>query len=202
MKLIIFAIIIGAEDNDESLSQLVILLILSSGFVVFFRVSRPYLTRYELALAILAEVADIVTFILGVCLILGPELDRGYRRNLGLGMLWIEGIAFGLILLERFLVIALFLGEQVLEQLRKRSVKKPEPANLMNALWKVLAKHPGYLKRKFFHRWMVLTLGKGLTGRVLVSDERKLLEKKLKKKKQFSFGSAASFVKSSTKIIR
>lgn len=202
VKLIAFAIIIGAEDNDESLSQLILLLLISSSFITFFRVSRPYLTRHELALALLAEGADIVTFILGVCLILGPSTNKSFRRNLGLGMLWIEGIAFGLLLFEKFLTISMFIGEQLLEKIRNRSVRKARAENLTNALWKVMTTHPGYLEKKYSHRWMLCVLGKGLTGRVLVSDERKFLKKKSKKQNQFSFKAAASFIKDSTKFIR
>lgn len=173
VKLIIFAVVIGAEENDESSSQLVFLLLVATGFTLFLRVSRPYMVRIELALAMLAETADIVTFILGLSLIIGPVSNPSFRKSVGLGMLWTEGIAFGVMVGEKLLEVLIKVYEKLSKRIEDKRFEKSKGAQLASALQSVLLSHPGYLERKFSHRWMVRSLGRGLGGRVLLGDEVK-----------------------------
>lgn len=177
VKLIIFAVVIGAEENDESFSQLVFLLLVATAFTLFLRVSRPYMARIELALAMLAESADIVTFVLGLSLILGPVSNPMFRKHIGLGMLWTEGLALGVTVFEKLMEALIKIHEKVSILVEKKKFEKSKGAELASVLQSVLRTHPVYLGRKFGHRWMVRALGRGLAGRMLVGEEVKFARK-------------------------
>jgi len=100
-KLVFLGVLVKADDDNESLPQLLILLCTSIVVLGLLRFTQPYIRRLDLALALLAEVADITVFTLAIVLLTSTGEEQSVRRNIGISMIVLEGGTMVLIFIEK-----------------------------------------------------------------------------------------------------
>lgn len=165
-KVILLACLIEAVDEGkESMNQILALFVVSAINLVVVRIARPFPSRLDMTVTLLAEGADVVTFFLGIILLLGPNHDREFRIKVGKGMLYAEGGAFLSMVLER-----LCLGAAGLVA-ASSILKKEEMPKMADIVIKAMEHSDGYLARKYGDRWMVKALKRGLHNRPLKREE-------------------------------
>ncbi|CAD7696691.1 unnamed protein product [Ostreobium quekettii] len=106
MKTAFIGVYVHGEEDHDSLAQVVVLLLASTSFFVFLRVTRPNLVRKDLAVALVAEFADMASFTLTLILFI-PAMDTKWRRDaIGVCMAVIQGVAFLVSFFEKFGLIS------------------------------------------------------------------------------------------------
>lgn len=165
-KIILLACLIEAVgDGEDSMNQVLALFVVSAINLVVVRIARPFPTRLDMTITVLAEGADVVTFFLGIILLLGPNHDRDFRIKVGKGMLYAEGGAFLSMIIERLCMGAM--GLTVACSIFQKE-KIPKMADIV---FKAMEHSDGYLAKKYGDRWMVKALKRGLHNRPLRREE-------------------------------
>ena len=65
------------------------------------RFTQPYIRRLDLALSLLAEIADIIVFTLAIILLTSTGEEQSVRRNIGISMIVLEAGALALLFIEK-----------------------------------------------------------------------------------------------------
>jgi len=100
-KLILLALVCSSELPDMELGQLTFALCLSFGFLVFLRLLRPFRSRGRLAVVLLIEFIDCLTFILAIIAITADKDDQELKEKCGFMMLCSQGVVYLLMVLEK-----------------------------------------------------------------------------------------------------
>eukprot|EP00210_Caulerpa_lentillifera_P009355 g8919.t1 len=106
-KLILLALVCTAELHEMEIGQLVFALCLCFGFFVFLRLLRPFRSRARLAVALLIEFVDCVTFILAIVAVSADENDQKLKEKCGFFMLCSQGVVYLLMMMEKISVACL-----------------------------------------------------------------------------------------------
>ncbi|CAD7694728.1 unnamed protein product, partial [Ostreobium quekettii] len=168
MKIVLLGCLVGGVDSDNSMAQVIALFCISLLALLLTRLSRPFPSRLDMAVTLLAEAADVVTFALGIVLLAGPNEDRDFRLRIGTAMLCVEGVALLTTLVEHLII-----GFGICGWLRgKHREKKTKPSKFVAVVEKVMMQNTRRLERKYFERWMVKVLRRGLHNRPLRGEER------------------------------
>lgn len=100
-KLILLALVCSSELPDMELGQLTFALCLSFGFLVFLRLLRPFRSRGRLAVVLLIEFVDCLTFILAIIAVTADKDDQELKEKCGFMMLCSQGVVYLLMVLEK-----------------------------------------------------------------------------------------------------
>lgn len=90
-------------DKGVPLALLIAAGIISLCFLIFLRVFRPYRSRWRLGVMLLIELADCVTFTLGIVFVAVGQHDTALSHRCGLAMLAAQGAAYVLLVGEKLL---------------------------------------------------------------------------------------------------
>lgn len=165
-KIILLACLVsGLSNSEDNMGQILALFVGSTLNLIVIRVARPFPTRLDMTVTMLAEGADVVTFFLGIILLIGPNNDSEFRLNVGRGMICAEGAAFLSMVLERLLMASLGLG---MACTILKGQKVPKMAEVVLA---AMGHYDRFLERKYFDRWMVKVLKRGLHNRPVRREE-------------------------------
>lgn len=172
LKLILMALIVGGDDGDESLTQLIVLLSLSTFYLGILRVFRPNITRWDLAFVMVDEITDVATFALAIVILRDNDSadDADFREGMGIALLCLKGISFfGEFVdnINQIFEVLAFLKAAALKML------KPTP-KMYKVVLMAVRNDKAYLERKYLDRWMAKTINKGLKNRELAREEKRL----------------------------
>ena len=166
MKILLFAVLVAGVGNaDDCLAQIIFLLFAVLLLMIVLRVARPYHTRLEMAISLSEEVSDITFFALAALLLLGPTSDEDFRDKIGIGMLCVQCSSFAAVLGNRLVLNCRSLRLMY----QRRQARKV--AKLTRLFRRYLSKNAYFLQRKFFDRWMVNVLKRGLYYRTPRREE-------------------------------
>lgn len=165
-KIILLACLVSGLGNaEDNLGQILALFVGSTLNLIVIRVARPFPTRLDMTVTMLAEGADVATFFLGIILLAGPNDDKDFRLKVGRGMLLAEGAAFLSLVLERMLMALLGLGVAC------TMFKKQKVPKMAEVVLEVMGHYESFLEKKYFDRWMVKALKRGLHNRPVHREE-------------------------------
>ena len=166
MKILLFGVLVAGIGNaDDCLAQIIFLLFAVLLLMIVLRVARPYHTRLEMAISLSEEVSDITFFALAALLLLGPTSDEDFRDQIGIGMLCVQCSSFVAVMCNR-LVLGLGTFRLMYQRRQARKVAK-----LTRLFRRYLSKNAYFIQRKYFDRWMVKVLKRGLYYRVPRREE-------------------------------
>lgn len=186
MKIVFLgALVAGVGSGRDSLAQIVILFFAALGLMITLRLARPYPSRMEMAISLTEEAADVIFVAMALLLLVGPQENESFRDHIGIGMITVECCSFLAITSDR-LILSLN-GFSLMRQ-RRRNRKETK---LTRLFFRYLSKNAYFLQRKYFDRWMIKALKKGLYGRPARRTELPisyLIEQEMNKiKKGFSW---------------
>ncbi|GMH43320.1 LOW QUALITY PROTEIN: hypothetical protein BSKO_11242 [Bryopsis sp. KO-2023] len=163
-KLVFVAMIISGEDDPSSNAQAIVLLVLTVLYAVLLRVFRPPLARWDLGMAMVGEVGDILTYIFAIMIINNGDSDQpGFMQSMGIALLCFQGLAFLATFLDNLFVLV-DAGKAAYEACKNGN---QEPPKMLDVVLKAQLNNTRYLERKYYNRWLTRTLGKGVhTGSV------------------------------------
>lgn len=127
--------------------------------------SKPYLKRYEMAYMWISESADIITFSCAVAILRydESELTSSYLDKVGTCMIIVQSISLSIHVLDSFIfgVDLIFNAKDTYNFYRT-----PKFVRIVKmAVDKEFRKSEIKLQKKYFDKWMVIALKKGLNGR-------------------------------------
>ena len=147
----------GEEDNPASI---VALIGASLVLILLFRIAKPFPSRVDMFMLLLAEVADLIVYTCALFLILGPGTDEDTTDEIGLALLISEAFALLATVLE-YTILSVGFGMEWHD-----GYKENKQFRFFHLVHGLLMQNEKYLMKKYFDRWMVRTLYRGLHGRI------------------------------------
>ncbi|CAD7704222.1 unnamed protein product [Ostreobium quekettii] len=109
-KLVFFAVLLHGEDEKDNLPQLIVLVVTSTVFFFLIRSTQPFVRRLDMAVALLAEFADIIVFTLAIVLFSATMQTDNRRKNIGITMICFEALAFFALFVEKMFIVVEHVG--------------------------------------------------------------------------------------------
>lgn len=158
--ILIGCIVAGVGNSEDNMSSILALISITLTLILLFRIAKPFPSRLDMLMLLLAEVADLIVYTCALFMVMGPATTEETNRNIGLALLFSEAFALLATVLE-YAVLSLGLSMEAHEEWRNRKQRK-----FFNLVHKILMSNERYLERKYLDRWMVKTLLRGLYGRI------------------------------------
>ena len=161
IKLILVGCIIAGVGNTvDNIASIIALIALSLTLTLLLRISNPFLSRFNMSMLLMSEVADLIVYACALVLILGPENDEDTDRGIGTVMLLSEALV---LLVQMMEYAALGIGTGLAGYEKWKSSNQHKFIDLVHTL---MMQNKHYLAKKYADRWMVRTFSRGLHGRV------------------------------------
>eukprot|EP00210_Caulerpa_lentillifera_P004930 g4704.t1 len=168
LKLVLMGFLVGSIENTaNNEGQVITLLVISCLMITLMRITKPFLTRLDMAVGMLCEAADV--FVLTLLLIIlstNPRTDRSRFEQIGVAMMVVQCVALAVMVL-RHAVSTMSVSITCAYYIRNQN-QKTQQIRLVSLIARCC---PMYLERKYFDVWMVKTLHKGLNGRRVKASE-------------------------------
>lgn len=163
--ILVGCIVAGVGNTDDNASSIVALIALSLILILLLRIAKPFPSRWDMFLLLLAELADLIVYTCALFLVLGPDTSEDTEQNIGMALLLSEAFALlGTIIEYSLISVGLSIGTY--EGWKERSRNK-----FFKLVHEVLLMDERYLQKKYADKWMVRTLFRGLNGRIPARHE-------------------------------
>lgn len=103
LRLLVMGCLVGSIDNTrDNGGQVIALLVISCLMLALMRLTRPFLSRVDMAVGMLSEAADIFVFTLLLVVLWGsPRSDRHpFFEKLGVAMMVVQCVALAVMVLR------------------------------------------------------------------------------------------------------
>lgn len=158
-KLVFVAMLISGEDDPNNTAQAVILLVLTILYIILLRIFRPPIARWDLGMAMVGEIGDMLTYIFAILIInIGEEDQPDFMETMGIALLCFQGISFLATFLDNFFTL-LDAGKAAYDACKNGNT---EPPKMLDVALKAQLHNPRYLERKYYNKWVTHSLGKGV----------------------------------------
>ena len=171
LKLILFADVMAAfgnGNNSTPLVPLIILLVITFFFMVYFRVFCPPISKLMVGIELIATCCDLGSFISGIIVAVTPHDDFERMAKLGWAMLIFQVVG---LMIELVPPVVMLLWKMIVLAFKLVFKRQTPKERFAEAVWLVMAQDPDILARKFADRWMIKVLGRGLDNRELLPHE-------------------------------
>ena len=157
--ILVGCIVAGVGDTDDNISSIVALIALSLILILLLRIAKPFPSRLDMLMLLLAEVADLIVYTCALFLIIGPDTDEDTDQEIGMALLLSEAFAL-LALIMEYSILSLGLTMEGYDEWKSRHQHK-----FFDLVHKLMMQNEHYLAKKYADRWLVRTFSRGLYGR-------------------------------------
>jgi len=167
VKLIVLACLVTGSGSDDAAKYILLcLLVLSLGMLLAVRLTKPYLNRWDMALGLFVESMDVLVYACLYSILYNDPDDLDRSERVGVIMLVAQSLALAFMVV-RYAFVTMYVTITCVAYLKRRSV-----TGFSKAVDEVLQQHfPVYLEHKYFDRWMVNVLHRGLHDRPVKLSE-------------------------------
>ena len=158
--ILVGCIVAGVGDTDDNISSIVALIALSLILILLLRIAKPFPSRLDMLMLLLAEVADLIVYTCALFLIIGPDTDEDTDQEIGMALLLSEAFAL-LALIMEYTILSLGLTMEGYDEWKSSHQHK-----FFDLVHKLMMQNEYYLAKKYSDRWLVRTFSRGLYGRV------------------------------------